>query len=68
MFNKFSYFGNRAVYEIMWKRSVEPVRPQMAIWHMRIACWITKTTQTLSLSLSVIICNNYCFFTAKVVE
>ena len=27
---------------------VEPDRPQMAIGHMRIACWITKATDTYS--------------------
>ena len=33
---------NRAVFEIMWKSIVEPGRPQMTIWRMRIACWIPK--------------------------
>jgi hypothetical protein len=28
---------NRSVYEIMWKNTVEPGRPQMAIWRMCIA-------------------------------
>jgi len=28
------------VYEIMWKRIVEPDRPQMTIWRMCIACYI----------------------------
>ena len=28
--------------------TVEPYRPQMTIWRMRIACWITKTTDTHS--------------------
>jgi hypothetical protein len=32
------------VYEIMWKNIVEPDRPQMAIWRMRIARWIIKAT------------------------
>jgi len=32
----------------MWKNMVEPERPQMTIWHMCIACWIRKTTNTLS--------------------
>jgi hypothetical protein len=27
---------------------VEPGRPQMAVWHMHIACWIPKTTYTVS--------------------
>ena len=34
----------RAVYEIMLKKYVQPYRPQMAIWRMRIACWIPKAT------------------------
>ena len=36
----------RAVYEIMWKNTAERGRPQMAIWRMRIACWIPKSTDT----------------------
>jgi hypothetical protein len=39
---------NRAVCEIMWKNNVEPGRPQMTIRRMRIACWITKATNTHS--------------------
>ena len=31
------FFENCAVYEIMWKNVVEPDRPQMTIWRMRIA-------------------------------
>jgi hypothetical protein len=44
----FSIFppANRVFYEIMWKTFVERGRPQMAIWRMRIACWITETTTT----------------------
>jgi uncharacterized protein with PQ loop repeat len=30
----------------MWENIVERDRPQMAIWRMRIACWITKATDT----------------------
>jgi hypothetical protein len=37
-----------AVYEIMWKNIVEPNRPQMTIWRMRITCWIAKATDTYS--------------------
>jgi len=37
---------NRAVYEIMWKKIVARGRAQMAIWRMRIACWMTKATHT----------------------
>jgi len=31
------FFENHAVYEIMCKNTVEPDRPQMAVWHMRIS-------------------------------
>ena len=30
----------RAFYEVMWKNTVQPGRPQMTIWLMRIAFWI----------------------------
>jgi len=30
------FFGNRAIYEIMWKNIVQPDRPQITIWRMRI--------------------------------
>ena len=39
---------NRAVYEAMWKNTVQPVTPQMTIWRMRIARWIPKATHTHS--------------------
>jgi len=44
MFNNFLFFGNHAVYEIMWKNVAERGRPQMIIWRMRIACRIPKAT------------------------
>ena len=37
-----NFFENRAVYEIMWKNIIEPDRPQMTIWRMRISCWILR--------------------------
>ena len=43
MFNNF-FFENLAVYEIMWENVVEPDRPQVTVWRMRIACWIPKAT------------------------
>ena len=62
VFNAFFFFyENRAVYEIMWKNMVERGRLQMTIWRARIACWITKATDTLK------ICNTYCFPTATTV-
>ena len=39
---------NRAVYEIMWKNFVEPRRPQMTVWRMRFAAWMSKATNTHS--------------------
>ena len=47
MFNNF-FLKTRAFYEIMWKSIVEPDRPQITIWRMRIACWIPKATDTHS--------------------
>jgi hypothetical protein len=47
MFNNV-YPKTVAVYEIMWKNIVEPGMPQMTTWRMRIACWITKATDTHS--------------------
>ena len=40
-------FENRAVYEI-WKNIVERGRPQVTVWRMRIACCISKATNTHS--------------------
>ena len=37
-----------AVYEIRWKNIVEPDRPQITIWRMRIACWMPKATNIRS--------------------
>ena len=46
--NNFFFFENHSVYEIMWKNILKPDRPQMTIWRMRFACWITKATATHS--------------------
>ena len=49
MFNNFIFFPpNLAVYEIMWKNILEPGRPQVTTWRMRIACWIPKAENTHS--------------------
>jgi hypothetical protein len=32
----------------MWKNIVETDWPQMTIWRMRIACWVTEATDTHS--------------------
>jgi len=39
---------NRIVYEIMWKNKVEPDRPQMTVWRMCFAYWVSKATDTPS--------------------
>ena len=43
-----TFFENRTVYEITWKNNVEPDRPRMTIWRMRIASWIHRATNTHS--------------------
>ena len=40
----FFFFENRALYETARKNIVERGRPQMTIWRVRVACWITTTT------------------------
>jgi len=55
VFSDFFSFENRAVCEIVWKNTVEPGRPQMTIWHMRLACWIPKGTNTHSEYVTVIV-------------
>ena len=42
------FFENLTVYEKMWKNTVEQGGAQLAIWRMRIACWIAKATNTHS--------------------
>jgi len=39
---------NHATYEMTWRNIVEQCILQMTIWRMRITCWISKTTNTLS--------------------
>ena len=41
-----TFFENRAVHEIKLKNNVQPYRPQMGTWRMRIAFWISKATNT----------------------
>ena len=35
-----TFFENHAVFEIMWKNTVERGKPQMKIWLMRIGYWV----------------------------
>jgi hypothetical protein len=62
VFNNSSPPPNRIVNEIMWKNIVETGRLHMTIWRMIITCWIPKAT-----SVTLRICNTYCFFTATMV-
>jgi len=48
----------------MWKNSAEWERPQMTIWRVRTACWISKDTNTHTLT----ICNTHCFIAEIVVN
>jgi len=48
--------------KIMWKYIAERGRPRMTIWRMRIACWTTKVTHSLT------VCQTYCFSIATIVE
>ena len=41
-----TFLEYRAFYEIMWKNTVEPDRPQMIILRMSTACLIPKATHT----------------------
>jgi len=43
-----TFFLNHALYEIMWKNTVESSWRQRTIWRMRIACWIPEATNTHS--------------------
>jgi hypothetical protein len=54
MFNNF--FSPKIVlfFEIMWKNTVEPDKPQITVWRMRIAFWILKSTNTHSECVLVI--------------
>jgi len=52
------FFGTRAIYGIMWNNIVEPDMLQIIIWHMHIACWITKCTNTCSEYVILIFCCN----------
>jgi hypothetical protein len=53
-----NFFGaNHAVYDIILKNTTEPDRPQMTVWHMGIACWIPKATNTYSEYVIFIACS-----------
>jgi len=37
---------NRAFEETVWENTVETDRPQVTVWRLRIACWLSKATNT----------------------
>ena len=41
-----SFPENPVFCDIMWKNIVEPDKPQMAVWRMRIAYWMPKAINT----------------------
>jgi len=45
---------NHAIYEIMCKNMVQPDRSQTMMWHMSIACWVTKDVNTNNVQYSFI--------------
>ena len=58
MFNIFFPPKKGTFCEIMWKNMVEPERPQVTTFRMRIACWIPKATNTHSEYVILLHCNN----------
>jgi hypothetical protein len=46
IFSNFSFSEYCAFYAIFWKNMVELDRPQMTVWLMSFAFWITKVTNT----------------------
>jgi len=42
MFNNVFFLENLAVYEIMWTNVLQPDRPHVKIWRMRIECWMLQ--------------------------
>jgi len=48
------YFENRALYETLWKTTVQPDRPLKTMW--RTASWIPKATNVYLKYIMVIAC------------
>ena len=43
-----TFLVNRALCDMMWKNTVQPDRPQMTVWRMRVASYVPKATDTHS--------------------
>jgi hypothetical protein len=44
MVSNFFFFEIRAVYQIMWKNTVQVGSPQKKIWGLRTARWVSRAT------------------------
>jgi hypothetical protein len=55
MFSNFFFFEIRAVY-VMWEKygSVTQATVESITWRMRVACWITKLTNTYSVHVTLL--------------
>jgi hypothetical protein len=60
MFNNFFSFENSAVYEIIWKNKLAPVRWKYGAWQCMLDTYGYKNTFSTR--------NIYCFYTAKMVR
>ena len=60
-----TFLRKSRLYEIMWKNTEEPGKPQVTICRTRIACWITKVTHTHTHTHTI--CNTYWLSTATTV-
>ena len=66
-YNKWFFFENHGVYEIMWIIKIQLDKPQMIKWFTRISYWIRKATNTHSECVTRIAfrCKNGCFNVPK---
>jgi hypothetical protein len=48
MVSNFFFFEIRAVYQIMWKNTVQVGSPQKKVWCLRTARWVSRATNTHS--------------------
>ena len=59
-----TFLESCTVYDIMWENNVEPGRPQVTVWRMRIAFWVPKAkkknTHTICNTLLLLHYNNGC--------
>jgi len=58
----FSFFRKSSLFEIMYKNSAEPDRPQLTILRMRSSCWLPKATNINSEYTLLLLfpCNHGC--------